>query len=406
LLLLEKLGEFVDAATLAHEMGDPDRAISNLQQIDQRHASYADACRKIAEIVSQQGDHDLAVAKFEEAMESVGAENASIDMLEGYAGALERAGRSREAVSTYEAIRRRDARRTDVATRIETLKRGIDAAEGGETVAAKPATGESRYELLAEIGRGGMGVVYKARDLRLGRIVALKRLPDSMRDHPNAVALFEREARAAAALNHVNIVTLFDAGEENGSYFITMELLEGRPLNEIIARHGRLTARDVARIGVQVASGLHYAHEHRIVHRDIKSANLFFTRDQVVKIMDFGIAKPLEEVRRSATVVGGTPYYMAPEQAAGEPVDHRADLYAFGVTLFQLVTGDVPFRDGDVTHRHRHEASPDPREFDASMPAQLAELILHLMAKRPDDRPASAKEAWTALRALLSQLGK
>jgi tetratricopeptide (TPR) repeat protein len=406
LLLLEKLGEFMDAATLSHELGDPDRAISNLQQIDQRHTSYADACRMIAEIVSHQGDHDLAVAKFEEALESVGAENASLDMLEGYAGALERAGRSREAVSTYEAIRRRDARRTDVATRIETLKRGIDAAEGGETVAAKPATGESRYELLAEIGRGGMGVVYKARDLRLGRIVALKRLPDSMRDHPNAVALFEREARAAAALNHVNIVTLFDAGEENGSYFITMELLEGRPLNEIIARHGRLSARDVTRIGVQVASGLHYAHEHRIVHRDIKSANLFFTRDQVVKIMDFGIAKPLEEVRRSATVVGGTPYYMAPEQAAGETVDHRADLYAFGVTLFQLVTGDVPFRDGDVTYRHRHEASPDPREFNASMPAHLAELILHLMAKRPDDRPASAKEAWVALRDVLSQLGK
>jgi tetratricopeptide (TPR) repeat protein len=406
MLLLEKLGEFMDAATLAHELGDLDRAISNLQQIDQRHVGYTDACRMIAEIVGQRGDHDLAVAKFEEAVGSVGSENASLDLLEGYAGALERAGRSREAVSAYEAIRRRDARRTDVATRIETLKRSIDAAEHGEAATARTEPAQRRYELLGEIGRGGMGVVYKARDRRLGRVVALKRLPDSLRDHPNAVALFEREARAAAALNHVNIVTLFDAGEENGAYFITMELLEGKPLNEILARHGRLTARDVARIGVQVASGLHYAHEQRIVHRDIKSANLFFTRDQVVKIMDFGIAKSLEEVRRSTTVVGGTPYYMAPEQAAGEPVDHRADLYAFGVTLFQLATGDVPFRDGDVIYRHRHEASPDPRELDASMPDRLAELILHLMAKRPDDRPASAKEAWLALRALLAQLGK
>ena len=97
---------------------------------------------------------------------------------------------------------------------------------------------------------------------------------------------------------------------------------------------------------------------------------------------------------------------MAPEQAAGEPVDHRADLYAFGVTLFQLVTGDVPFRDGDVTHRHRHEAAPDPRELDASVPARLAELILQLMAKRPDDRPNSAKVAWTTLRAVLAELGK
>ena len=147
----------------------------------------------------------------------MGAENASLELLEGYAGALERAGRSREAVSAYEAIRRRDARRTDVATRIESLKRDIGAAQGAETPAAHAEPTKSRYEVLGEIGRGGMGVVYKARDRRLGRIVALKRLPDNLRDHPSAVALFEREARAAAALNHVNIVTLFDAGEENGS---------------------------------------------------------------------------------------------------------------------------------------------------------------------------------------------
>ena len=248
-----------------------------------------------------------------------------------------------------------------------------------------------------------MGVVYKARDTRLGRIVALKRLPDNLREHPTAVALFEREARAAAALNHRNIVTIFDAGQENGTYFISMELLEGRALNDILARRTRLSARDTARIGMQIAAGLHYAHERKIVHRDIKTANLFFTKDQVVKIMDFGIAKSLEEVRRSTTVVGGTPYYMAPEQARGQGVDHRADLYAFGVTLFQLVTGSLPFTDGDVAYLHAHEAPPDPREIEATVPAPLAALILRMMAKSPDERPADAAEVGEALRGMVAE---
>jgi serine/threonine protein kinase len=146
---------------------------------------------------------------------------------------------------------------------------------------------------------------------------------------------------------------------------------------------------------------LQYAHDQKIVHRDIKTANLFFTKDQIVKIMDFGIAKSLEEVRRSATIVGGTPFYMAPEQAAGQPVDHRADLYAFGVTLFHLVTGRLPFPDGDVTYRHCHEPAPEAREIDMTVPEPLSNLIMDLMAKQPDERPASAADVGAALRSVL-----
>jgi tetratricopeptide (TPR) repeat protein len=398
--LLEKLGEYQDAAQIARGSGDLDRAIRNLQQIDARHVDYRHVCRQIAEIVSERGDHALAVAKFEEALGTQGLESASIDVLESFAQILERAGKHEQAVSTYEVIQRRDVQRTDLTERIQTLRRRADTA-APRRAAAEPADGESRYELLAEIGRGGMGVVYKARDTRLGRIVALKRLPDNLREHPTAVELFEREARAAAALNHRNIVTIFDAGQENGTYFISMELLEGRALNDILTRRGKLTGRDSARLGTQIAAGLAYAHERKIVHRDIKTANLFFTRDQLVKIMDFGIAKSLEEVRRSTTVVGGTPYYMAPEQARGQGVDHRADLYAFGVTLFQLVTGALPFTDGDVAYLHAHEPPPDPRELEASVPAALATLILRMMAKQPAERPASAAEVGEALRGIV-----
>jgi serine/threonine-protein kinase len=258
------------------------------------------------------------------------------------------------------------------------------------------------YELLDEIGRGGMGVVYKARDRRLGRVVALKRLPENLRDHPTAVQLFLREARAAAALNHPNIVTLFDADQEDGNYYITMELLEGFPFDAILKKRGRLTPLDVVRLGVQVAAGLQYAHEQRIVHRDIKTANLYFTKDRTVKIMDFGLAKMIEEVRRSTTVVGGTPYYMAPEQAVGEHVDHRADLYSFGVTLFEMLTGRVLFGKGDIVYHHRHSPPSDPRSHAEGIPDALAELVLRLLAKSPDDRYQTTAE----VRSLLSHIAQ
>jgi serine/threonine-protein kinase len=183
-----------------------------------------------------------------------------------------------------------------------------------------------------------------------------------------------------------------------------MELLEGLPLNKILARRGRLLPKDAARLGVQIAAGLAYAQEQRVVHRDIKTANLFFTRDRVVKIMDFGLAKTIEEVRKSSTLIGGTPYYMAPEQAVGGAVDHRADLYALGVTLFQLVTGDVPFREGDLTWHHQNTPPPDPRELEAGVPEPMARLILQLLEKDPPDRPQSAAEVGGLLQQLLPQL--
>ena len=169
-----------------------------------------------------------------------------------------------------------------------------------------------------------------------------------------------------------------------------LELLEGLPLQRILKRHGRIGPRDVARLGVQVVKGLHYAHEQRIVHRDIKTGNIFFTKSNTIKIMDFGLAKMLEEVRRASTVVGGTPYYMAPEQSLGEAVDPRADLYALGVTFFELLTGKVPFASGDVAFHHRHTPAPDPRDRVAGIPDAFAELILEMMAKDPEDRPATA----------------
>jgi tetratricopeptide (TPR) repeat protein len=393
--LRQKLGEYLDAARLAFEHDLLDAALHALQQIERRDPNFPEACRLMADVLERRGEFELAAERQGQAIELAGAEHAPVELHERLAELLLRADDKQRALAALETVRRLDPSRTQVIRHIEALRRELSSAPA----ASGDAGGTSRYELLEEIGRGGMGVVYKARDTRLGRIVALKRLPDELRDNQTAARLFLREAQAAAALNHRNIVTVYDAGEENGVYHITMELLEGMPLNRIQDRRGRIGARDVARLGIQVCAGLQYAHERRVVHRDIKTANLFFTRDKVVKIMDFGLAKTIEEVRRNSTVIGGTPYYMAPEQAAGEPVDHRTDLYAFGVTCFRLLTGEFPFREGDLVHHHRHTPPPDPREWLPDLPAGLAELVLQLLAKAPDERPGDAAEVAARLRA-------
>jgi serine/threonine-protein kinase len=249
-----------------------------------------------------------------------------------------------------------------------------------------------------------MGVVYEARDTRLDRVVALKRLPDTLEREPRYVELLLREARSAARLNHRNIVTVHDVDRAGGALFVTMELLEGASLEAILRERGRIAPRSVLWAAEQIVAGLGYAHDRGIVHRDVKPANLFVTRDRTVKLMDFGVAKIVEEARRKRTLIGGTPAYMAPEQATGEPVDGRADLYALGATLFELLTGRLPFAEGDPLHHHRATPPPDPRATTPEIPDALAELVLLLLRKRPDERPKCAAEVGTALARITAAL--
>jgi serine/threonine-protein kinase len=201
-------------------------------------------------------------------------------------------------------------------------------------------------------------------------------------------------------VNHPIVVTVYDAEEEIGVDHLSMEPVVGVTLAQVQEKRGALNSRDVARLGLQSCAGLQYAHEHRVVHRDIKTGNLFLTRERVVKIMDFGLAKMMEEVRRESTVIGGTLYYMAPEQAAGGAVDARTDLYALGVTFFRLLTGHFPFEDGDLHHHHRHTPPPDPRELVPELPEAMARLVLELLAKDPQARPPSAAHVGERLRGI------
>ena len=403
--VLERRGEFFEAAQVALEAGDRARSVRLLQEVPRGDPSYAEACGQLVDAFEREGHSDLAAHKLEEFIAAVGPAGASTDLYSRLADLFTRGEENGRALEVLEDLRQRDPTYPHVASRIETLRKRLSGQSltGADARAAPTAfVSQHRYEILEEVGRGGMGLIFKARDRRLGRIVALKRLPENLRDHPKALELFLNEAQAAARLNHPNIVTVFDTDQDDGTFFITMELLEGQPLNAILAKRRQLGARDTAQIGGQVATGLQYAHERQVVHRDIKTANLFLTTDRVVKIMDFGLAKMMEEVRRGTTVIGGTPFYMAPEQAVGGAVDYRADIYALGITLFELVTGRVPFQDGDIAYHHRHTPPPDPRDLAKDVPDALAELILEMIRKQPDQRCGSAAEVGHRLEQIIA----
>ncbi len=412
--LRASLSDFVAAATLfqeAGEAGGQDEATRLLEQVQPEDSGFVDACVMLADILERGGQLDGAAERLELCIAASPDEDRGAELRSRLAELLGRNGDDQRALEVLQGLQETRPDYPNLTTRIETLRKKLStegtSGDPAETVVdpVRAAESGSRYDILEQIGRGGMGVVFKARDRRLGRLVALKQLPENLRDHPTAARLFLREARAAAALNHPNIVTLFDADEEYGKFFITMELLEGSPVNKILHESGPVSAQVCARLGLQIAAGLEYAHGQGIVHRDIKSGNVFWTNDKVLKIMDFGLAKMIEEVRRSTTVIGGTPYYMAPEQVSGRGVDARADIYSLGVTLFELLTGSVPFPDGDIAYHHRHTPPPDPRSRAADVPDALASLILDMLEKQPELRCGSAAEVAQRLTPLTGEPG-
>jgi serine/threonine protein kinase len=324
-----------------------------------------------------------------------------------YAGA----DQPHEAVEIFEKILAFDYHYLDVEERLigaRELAQQVgppDASERSGTGGNRPGTSAQpgRYQITGELGRGGMGIVYKAQDTALDRIVAYKVLPDMLAENPLALKNFMREAKAAAKLNHPGIVTVFDTGEQDGRYYIAMEYVDGTTLKEILRRRGVISPPGILHVLIQVCEALTYAHENRVVHRDIKSANTMWTRDKKAKIMDFGLAKVVEEVRNHTTVVSGTPYYMSPEQTLGRNIDHRTDIYSLGVTIFEMATGTVPFKEGNIPYHHVHTAPPDVRDIRPEVPDSLAGIVNRCLQKAPGDRYQSAREILAEVRASLGQ---
>ena len=265
-----------------------------------------------------------------------------------------------------------------------------------------------RYELEELVGTGGMSSVFKARDSLLERPVALKILHEHYVTDADYVERFRREARAVAQLAHPNIVTVIDRGEQGGRQFIVFEYVDGENLKQVVTRAGALPVREAVDLALQIARALGYAHDRGIVHRDVKPQNVILNEDGRAKVTDFGIARSLDVdgVTQTGTVLG-TSDYIAPEQAQGQPVDEKTDVYSLGVVLYELLAGELPFRgEGFVAVAMQHVNEPPPNVLDrrGDVPPRLALAIERAMAKRPGDRQASMDELVADLEASMRDL--
>src|ERR1700720_4189568 len=267
-------------------------------------------------------------------------------------------------------------------------------------------TKAGRYEIVGELGRGAMGVVYKAMDPVIGRTVAVKTIRLSEEgtglSRPELLSRFQTEARAAGLLTHPNIVVVFDAGEEDGQYYITMELVEGKSLQAHLDGGQAFALPRVLRIMEQTCSALQFAHERNVVHRDIKPANIMLTADDTVKVTDFGTAKILQfgTMQQTAHVMG-TPSYMSPEQVKGRAVDGRSDIFSLGVLLYEMVTGEKPFPGQNITtviYKIVNEEPVPPREIDPAIHPGLCNVIARALAKDPTARFQTCGELLEALK--------
>ena len=370
-----------------------DRAIACFQRTSREKHLFEAATRHLAWTFMQKGMLDIAFNELKKLPMTDPIKDMAYQLAERFEAREDPTG----AKNVYHALVAADIDYRDVRARYERLS---ETTSDSMFLLAKTkiiyegsAEGAQRYILEGELGRGAMGIVYRAHDQELDDIVALKILPDSLADNLEAVSRFKAEARSARRLTHPNIVRIHDFGEEQGRRFISMEYVQGTDLRAQL-RTGALTLRESLKIAQAVADALAYAHDMGIVHRDIKPANVMITKTGVVKITDFGIAKAIEANADTQTgAILGTPLYMAPEQIRGEKADHRADIYSLGVMLYEMIMGSPPFQKGDLAYQHMNVEPPAM----TGIPDSVVQVTLKCLAKHREDRYDNAGALRVAL---------
>lgn len=321
----------------------------------------------------------------------------------------------REAFSPPKPARRKDVQVLSDDDDTEQEETGVSSATtvtAATTMISTYTPGMlGRYKVLKELGRGAMGLVYLGKDPTIQRFVAIKTMRLDQIDHEDKLqevkARFFREAESTGRLSHPNIVTIFDAGEENGLGYIAMELLEGTPLKQWSRKPNLMPINEVLLTLATVADALDYAHQQGVVHRDIKPANIMLTKDRIVKVMDFGIAKMASSSKTETNIVLGTPTYMSPEQIAGKKVDGRSDIFSLGIVLFELLTGQLPFMADNlsaVLFSITHHPHPAIQTLRPDLPPMVQEIVDRALQKELPHRYRRADEFANELRACLQSL--
>lgn len=408
---LVRAGDVVSVGQIYHQSGFNQEALDVLA-VDPSHAQFKQARVLRARLLESGGDVEGARNELIQVVTRLGLSQQTVDVVFLIAELYAQQGDAGNALRILERTKQRGLQHPAIDARIGRLRQELERQQAA--VAAAAAAGQAapeinlaaalpqsdRYEFQKKLGQGGMGSVYRALDRKLGRTVAIKLLLDSDLPSDMAKKYFFREAQTVSVLNHPNIVALYDFGEMDGRPFIAMEYIEGRNLEQIAKKSPILPVPLMVPICAQLSDALDYAHQKKVVHRDIKLGNVMVTPEERVKLMDFGLAKAITENPDRSLLVIGTPYYMAPEQIAHEDVDHRVDIYALGILMYRLATGHLPFETGDVLRAQRFEAPPDPLSYNPELPRPLVGLILHCLEKRPEDRPQRAGEVAERLTAL------
>ena len=402
--LARQLGDQLGAGQGFYELGAYERAIETLQSVSDDSPQSRAASTLLGRIFLEKGLHERAKDKLRLIAPDKPARKDDVEILMLLADVHEATAEYPQALEILERILEFTPESTEVAERFAQLQ---ERAWGPSTSSAEGYYAD-RYELRDELGRGGMGVVYLAHDGELERTVAVKFLPQDLADNPNAVKMFRQEARAAAAMNHPNIVHLYDVAVIRGRPCIVMEYVRGKTARDLMKvgdgpKRKALPPAQVARIARDVCYALEYAHYQGVIHRDIKPGNVLISEKGQTKLMDFGISKVLESGTgtESDTQAKGTPQYMPPEQILGSKVDARTDLYALGISVFEMLTTVRPFRGDNVVEQQLNAPLPDPRELGAEIPAALVQIIQKACQKKPDARYASASEMAEAFNTFL-----
>ncbi|MFZ5874793.1 MAG: protein kinase domain-containing protein [Nitrospirota bacterium] len=385
--LFAQAGDLFESGKIFHQMGRLDEAIETLQRLDSQSQEYYQGSLILGSIFLDRGMLSAVKDRCQKLLALYkDVPEREVEPMYQLARAYEAERDFDSALRLYEKVLAQDFAFRDARERAAQVKAAKAAPSSPPTPqktssSSTPRT-EARYKILKQIGQGGMGVVYRAEDTVLHRIVAYKVLPTSVKEQRAVLENFLQEARIAASINHPNIVTIYDTGHDPaGEVFISMEFVDGLSLKELLDKMGALPLPQFLSIAKQICAGLGYAHGRRIIHRDIKPSNIMLSRDRMVKIMDFGLAKIVNDAIADRTSVKGTPLYMAPEQILGKEVDHQSDLYSLGCTLYRMATGRLPFTKGDLYYQHLHTVPQHPKELNPKLPSSLNALIMRCLEK-------------------------